>query len=129
MEQKAEATRLVSDDRVSYLVTPDTWGTLEHATLVREGSLASVATWTGHSHSRGVVTLGLRKGPFYYQENILPTDARLLAQAILMAAEDAEKAIDAAYAKQKAIDAAYAKQKAIDAAYAKQMAEDDEVPA
>ena len=109
MEQKAEATRLVSDDRVSYLVTPDAWGTREDATLVREGSLASVATWTGDGHSRGVVTLGLRKGPFYYQENILPTDARLLAQALLMAADDAEKAIEAAYAKQ--------------------MAEDDEVPA
>ena len=109
MEQKAEATRLVSDDRVSYLVTPDAWGTREDATLVREGSLASVATWTGDGHSRGVVTLGMRKGPFYYQENILPTDARLLGQALLMAAEDAEKAIEAAYAKQ--------------------MAEDDEVPA
>lgn len=95
MEQKAAATRLASDDRVSYLVTPQAWGTLAHATLVREGTLASVATWTDDGQSRGVVTLGLRKGPFYYQENILPADARLLAQALLMAADDAEKAIEA----------------------------------
>lgn len=97
MEQKAAATRLASDDRVSYLVTPQAWGTLAHATLAREGTLASVATWTDDGQSRGVVTLGLRKGPFYYQENILPADARLIAQSLLMAADDAEKAIEAAY--------------------------------
>lgn len=95
MEQKATADRTVSDDRVSYLVTPQPWGVSGHAVLVREGTLASVATWTGEGQSRGVVTLGLRKGPFYYQENIIPADARLLAQALLLAAEDAEKAIEA----------------------------------
>lgn len=98
MEQKAEATRLVQDDRVEYLVTPDTNITWNHATLGRNGTHVGVITWTDTPQSLGTITLTLNKSPFHFQENILPADARLLAQALLMAADDAEKAIEAAYA-------------------------------
>lgn len=36
-------------------------------------------------------------GPFAFQESISPVEARLIAQALLMAADDAEKAIEASY--------------------------------
>lgn len=109
MEQKAEATRLVSDDRVAYLVTPDTNITWVHATFGRNRTQVGVITWTDTPESLGAITLTLNKSPFHFHENIGPAEARLLASALLMAADDVEKAIDAAHAKQ--------------------MAEDDEVPA
>lgn len=96
MERKAAATRRVEGDRVNYLEETSYGHTSDHITLVREGTRASVLTWTSLQYSVGTVTLCLRgKSTFSYQENILPADARLLAQALLMAADDAEQAIEA----------------------------------
>lgn len=100
MEQKAEATRLVQDDRVAYLVTPDTNITWIHATLGRNRTQVGVITWTDTPESLGAITLTLNKSPLHFHENILPTEARLLASALLMAADDAEKAIEAAAAEE-----------------------------
>lgn len=98
MEQKAEATRLVQDDRVEYLVTPDANITWNHATLGRNGTHVGVITWTDTPQSLGAITLTLNNSPFHFHETIGPAEARLLASALLMAADDAEKAIEAAYA-------------------------------
>lgn len=104
MEQKA--ARLVKSDRTNYLHTQDGAMCLGGITLVTSGTNARVATWPNHI---GAVTLSLNNRSFSYGDEFRPQEARLLAQALLLAAEDAEKAIEAAYAKQ--------------------MAEDDEVPA
>lgn len=105
MEQKAE--RLVKEDRTHYLqAIEDTGFVWPHMALIGNGAKVQIATWQKHTQD---VTLSLNQGGFRFDAIMRVEEARMLGQALLMAAEDAEKAIDAAYAKQ--------------------MAEDDEVPA
>lgn len=95
MEQKAE--RLVKDDRTDYLSEKHHGRTAAHATMALTGTEWGVLTWNTRPRSVGRVTVCASNGPFAFQESISPVEARLLASALLMAADDAEKAIEAAY--------------------------------
>lgn len=55
---------------------------------------ADVITWKD-AHATPYVTLRLNHGPFGFQTQIPADEARLLAQALLMAADDADQAIEA----------------------------------
>ena len=95
MEQKAE--RLVKDDRTDYLTEERHGYTATHATMALTGTEWGVLTWNTRPRSVGRVTVCASNGPFAFQESISPVEARLLATALLMAADDAEKAIEDAY--------------------------------
>lgn len=95
MEPQAIAKRRVDGDRINYLEETIDGFTWNHLTLVRRGVKACVLTWLDRSPSTGTVTLGLGYAPFNFQEALHPAEARLLAQALLMAADDAEQAAEA----------------------------------
>lgn len=93
MEQKAE--RLVKDDRTHYLQQTDgcdfVWPCI---TLIGTQTTLHVTRW---HDVLGLINLDLRNASFTLFEGLRAEEARLLGQALLMAADDAEKAIDAAY--------------------------------
>lgn len=93
MEQKAE--RLVKDDRTHYLqAIEDTgfvWPMIE---LMHTPSEVRITRW---DHSPFDIQLSVTKSGFTFAGRMNPYEARLIARALLNAADDAEKAIDAAY--------------------------------
>lgn len=95
MEQKAE--RMVKDDHTCYLTEERHGNTAAHATMALTGTEWGVLTWNTRPRSVGRVTVCASNGPFALQESISPVEARLLASALSMAADDAEKAIESAY--------------------------------
>jgi hypothetical protein len=97
MQHEAKAARTVKEDRTDYLTEERYGHTAAHATMALTGTEWGVLTWNTRPRSVGRVTVCASNGPFAFQESISPVEARLIAQALLMAADDAEKAIDAAY--------------------------------
>lgn len=90
MEQKAE--RVVGTDRTEYLQQIDSsgfvWPMIGLGRLDghgRHGADVGVITWS--EEGRGI-TLHIRQGGFDFSSVLAPQEARLLAQALLMAADD-----------------------------------------
>lgn len=92
-----QATRLELPDRTYYRpeseTTPQDPGEL---TLVDTGAQVDVITWKGAS-SNNSITLTLGRNPFHLFAALHPQEARLLAQMLNMAADDAEQQIEAEY--------------------------------
>ena len=94
MKQKAE--RLVKDDRTHYLQdNRDASIVLPFIELIGNHANVRVTNWTGLTTGP---SLYINQGGFTFGAELRVEEARLIAQALLMAADDAEKAIDAAYA-------------------------------
>lgn len=95
MDAKPAARRHESDDRTNYLIEESYGNTFMHATMARSGSEFSVLTWK-NPLSLGRVSVCVSNGPFALQDVLHPAEARMLAQALTMAADDADHAIEAA---------------------------------
>lgn len=102
MEQKAE--RIERTSAVSYLGTEVTQDvTTTSINTVRHGLRMSVTRWTEpEMRSDGMVTLTLSGSAFSLSTELHAYEARLIAQALLMAADDADKALQAAQAEEAA---------------------------
>ena len=98
MEQTAE--RIERTSAVSYLGTEVTQDiTVTSINTVRHGLRVSVTRWTEpEMRADGMVTLTLSGSAFTLSTDLHAYEARLIAQALLMAADDAEKALQAAQA-------------------------------
>lgn len=94
MEQNAE--RLVKDDRTHYLQNNrDASIVLPYIELVGNRANVSITSWNEKPTSTSIY---INQGGFTFTAELRVEEARLIAQALLMAADDAEKAIEAAYA-------------------------------
>ena len=94
MEQKAQ--RLVKEDRTHYLQdNRDASFVLPYIELVENHANVRVTNWTGLTTGPSIC---INQGGFIFSAELRVEEARLIAQALLMAADDAEKAIEAAYA-------------------------------
>lgn len=98
MKQTVE--RIERTYAASYLGTKVTQDvTTTSINTVRHGLRVSVARWTEpEMRADGMVTLTLSGSAFTLSTDLHAYEARLIAQALLMAADDAEKALQAAQA-------------------------------
>lgn len=128
MPDFATATRQVQADRTHYLASSDGSIVANEVTLARDGVQAKVLTW--HTKPIGMVTLALGQKAMSLNTDLHPAEARMLASALLMAADDADAASGKALAIFKAAEEAY--QQRLEDAYLEGHTlskTDDEVPA
>ena len=106
MEQKAKAIRQVKTDRTHYLAS--SVGTHIFSELTTGANKVSVGVFTWHEGAgTDGVTISVNKHPFYLHVKLSATEARTLADALLMAAADTEAAAKAALAAFKTAEHAY----------------------
>lgn len=89
-----QITRLQLNDRVYYRPSQEGCSTSSRMQLGLSATAVDVITWKD-GHTETEVTLGFNNRPFTFQTQLTTYEARLLAQALLMAADDAEQATPA----------------------------------
>lgn len=109
MDTHATAIRQVKTDRTHYLAS--SVGKHISSGLTTDAEKVSVGVLTWHEAASATstdgVTISVNKHPFHLHVKFSATEARLLADALLMAADDADAAATAALAAFKTAEHAY----------------------